>query len=101
VHLWESASGQPKQKPLEVPGRPERLAYTTGGLITGSADGLVRIHQTTDRQVLFTLFGHRDSITALALGAGNVLASGSYDGVVCVWDFACGTWVQRFVASPR
>jgi WD40 repeat protein len=100
--MWEAATGETKQKPLEVSGRPERLAWLGLWLVTGGADGLVRIHQTSDRQVLFTLYGHSDSITALAVApSGSTLASGSYDGTVCVWNFACGTWSQRFIASPR
>ena len=101
VHVWDSVSGQSKQKPLEVAGRTERMGVITSGLVTGSADGTVRVLQTADRQTLFTLAGHTDAITALALGRGtDQFATGSYDGTVCVWSLACGTWVQRFIASP-
>jgi WD40 repeat protein len=100
--VWDTTSGGVKQKPFAVPGRPERLAWIAAGLATGSADGLVRVLQTTDQQTLFTLYGHRDAITAMAVSrTPDVFATGSYDGTVCVWNLACGTWVQRFVASPR
>jgi mono/diheme cytochrome c family protein len=101
VHVWETSSGNTKQKSFEVPGRPERLAWVSGGLAIGSADGLVRILQTTDQQTLFTLYGHGDAVTSIAVSrAPEVFATGSYDGTVCVWNVGCGTWVRRFVASP-
>jgi len=102
VHLWETASSTTKQKAIPVPGRPERLGWVTAGLAIGSTDGLVRILQIADQQILFTLHGHRDAITALAVSRSpDVFATGSYDGTVCVWNLACGTWVHRFVTSPR
>ena len=39
---------------------------------------------------------------ALAVApSGEVFASGSADGTVCVWSLACGTWLQRFVALRK
>jgi mono/diheme cytochrome c family protein len=101
LHLWEATNGATKQKPIQIPGRPERLGWVSLGLATGSADGLVRILQPSDQQTLFTFYGHRDAITALTVSrAPDTFATGSYDGTVCVWSLACETWVQRFVASP-
>ena len=61
----------------------------------------MRVYQLSDRRELFTLRGHRDVVQALAVApSGEVFASGSADGVVCMWSLACGTWVARFVASP-
>ncbi len=102
VHLWDAATGELRKKNLEVPGRAERLALLTGALAVGCADGLIRICEPAERQIPFTLYGHSDAITALAVDpSGKTLASGSYDGTVCVWDLACGTWTHRFTASPR
>ena len=102
VHPWDAATGDLRKKNLEVPGHPERLALLTGALAVGCADGLVRICQPNDRQIPFTLHGHGDAITALAVDpSGKTLASGSHDGTVCIWSLACGTWIQRFTASPR
>lgn len=102
VHTWDATTGDLRKKNLEVPGRPERLALLTGALAVGCADGLIRICQPTERQIPFTLYGHDDAITALAVDStGRTLASGSYDGTICIWSLACGTWTQRFTASPR
>jgi WD40 repeat protein len=103
VQIWEAASGRDtKEKPIAIEGRPERLAWVSTGLAAGCADGLVRIYQVSDRQLLSTLYGHGDAVTALAVGrSSDLFATGSYDGTVCVWDLACGTWTTRFLASPR
>lgn len=103
VHLWEAASGrETKEKPFVMEGRPERLAWVSTGLAAGCADGLVRIYQVSDRQLLSTLYGHSDAVTALAVSrSSDVFATGSYDGTVCVWNPACETYATRFVASPR
>jgi len=100
--VWEPDDRKTKPRSIEITGRPDHLAWVTGGLAMGGPDGLVRIVQTFDQQTLFTLYGHPDAISALAVGSSlDQFASGSYDGTVCVWNLGCGTWVRRFVASPR
>lgn len=89
-----------KSKSIEIGALVQTLALSPAGLVTGGADGSVRVHQVSDHQQLFTLAGHRDCIDALAVSRSGTLASGSHDGVVCVWDLACGTWTQRFTPSP-
>jgi WD40 repeat protein len=50
---------------------------------------------------LFTLFGHCDLVEAIAISPlGGLFATGSHDGEVVLWETVCGTWVQRFIASP-
>jgi hypothetical protein len=100
--IWEPEEHKTKPGIIEITGHPDHLAWVTGGLAAGGPDGLVRIWQTFDQQTLFTLYGHPDAISALAVGPSlDQFASGSYDGTVCVWNLGCGTWVRRFVASPR
>jgi len=102
VHWWDPATGRARQKPLALPARAERLDWVGTALVTGSTDGLARVIQTSDAQVLFTLYGHRDTVTALAVGRSpDTFATGSFDGTVCIWNLTCGTWLQRFTASPR
>ena len=85
-----------------IAGHPDRIAWVTSGLVAAGGDGLVRIYESHDQQVLFTLYGHADAISALATGPSpDQFATGSYDGTVCVWNLACGTWVRRFIASPH
>jgi WD40 repeat protein len=100
--FWEPDDRKSKPITIEVRGRPDHLAWVTGGLALGGGDGLIRIRQISDQQNLFTLYGHPDAISAIAVGpSSDQFASGSYDGTVCVWNLGCGTWVRRFVGSPR
>jgi WD40 repeat protein len=100
--FWEPDERKSKPRTVAVAGRPDHIAWVTGGLALGGGDGLIRIYQTSDQQTLFTLYGHPDAISAFAVGpSADLFASGSFDGTVCVWDLRCGTWVRRFVASPR
>ncbi len=103
LHVWDASSGKRKtEKPLPIPGRPNHLAWLGVDFVAAGADGLVRVYQFNDEQLARTLHGHRDAITSLAVSrAPGVFATGSYDGTVCVWNSACDTWVQKFIASPR
>ena len=39
----------------------------------------------------FALAGHKDSVSSLAFSAnGHLLASGSFDGVIQIWDTSSG-----------
>lgn len=89
-----------KPKKIEIGAPLQTLALAPSGVVTGDARGVVRVNQLADRKQLFALMGHEDSIDALAVCSSGKIASGSHDGVVCIWDLACGTWTQRFIASP-
>ena len=102
VHAWDAASGKRKGEPIAFPAELQALAATSTAIFTAGADGIVRVHQRSDRRELFALAGHGDVVQSLALApSGTLLASGAADGTVCVWSLACGTWLQRFTASPR
>jgi WD40 repeat protein len=78
-----------------------QIANSPLGLLSAGADHRVRVYQLGDRREMFTLFGHDDVVQALAVAPnGETFASGGADGVVCIWSLACGTWTQRFIASP-
>jgi WD40 repeat protein len=100
LDYWQWTTTEKKPKQAEVAGHPDRLAWVSSGLALAGADTLVRI-ESTSGELLFTLYGQPDAISALAVGpATDQFATGSYDGTVCVWNLGCGTWVRRFIASP-
>jgi WD40 repeat protein len=100
LDYWQWTTTEKKPRQMELAGHPDHLAWVTGGLALAGPDSLVRIASTSN-ETLFTLYGHPDAISALAVGpTSDQLATGSYDGTVCVWNLACGTWVRRFIASP-
>jgi WD40 repeat protein len=101
LHMWETKSGNRQAEITGLSGEVQRIAVEESRLITIASDGLVRVHQLNDRIPLFTLFGHRDAVEAIALSpVGDHFATGSHDGEVFIWETTCGTWIQHFVASP-
>jgi WD40 repeat protein len=101
LRTWDGEDGAHKAV-LEETGRTVQTLLPFNSLvITGGTDHLVRVTQISDRRTLFTLRGHRDAVTSLALAPGSQLfASGAHDGEVLIWNLACGTWLRRFPASP-
>ncbi len=50
---------------------------------------------------LHTLSGHQQQVSSLAFSLnGRLLASGSSDGTICLWDSATGRRIYRFPAHP-
>ncbi|MDJ0558202.1 MAG: WD40 repeat domain-containing protein, partial [Microcystis sp. M53599_WE4] len=89
-----------------------KLLYTPDGknLITGSLDRTIKIWDTSNNKLLFTLIGHTSRIRSLALHPnGQILASASNDGVR-LWDVTTGKqlawfdnnsdWVESLAFSP-
>jgi WD40 repeat protein len=67
------------------------VAFSADGrrLVSGSADGTVRIWDIGSGAPLLCLKGHRDRVTSVALSAdGRCLVTGSWDETVRVWDAA-------------
>jgi WD40 repeat protein len=60
-----------------------------GNLASGSADQTIRIWDVTNRRSLRTLRGHTSEVRSLDVSAdGRVLASGSKEGIVLLWNLA-------------
>ena len=101
VHEWRWEKAERRAEYRDVPGEVQAITVSPFGLLTGGADAVVRVYEFSSQREIFALRGHRDVVQSLAVApSGEVFASGSADGVVCVWSLACGTWVRRFVASP-
>ncbi len=72
----------------------QALAISPDGkvLATGSRDTTIKLWDLTSGDLLQTLWGHADAVTALAFSPKdpNLLASGSTDGSIRVWDIHKG-----------
>ncbi len=89
----KGSHGKPALKVVTFPGKP--LVATAG------ADQVVRVWQTEDLKAVKTLPGHTDYVYALAVNpAGDLLASGSFNGEVKVWKMSDGKPLRSFNASP-
>ncbi len=92
------------------------LCFSADGALLASAsyDRSVRVWDVSGRRVLHVLSGHADRVTSVALLArssssalgpdaarSQLLASGSYDKEVRVWDLETGQLVADAAHGPR
>ncbi len=74
------------------------LAFSGEGrhLVTAGPDKVIHIRDAASGEVRRTLRGHRADVTSLDVSpAENVIASGSVDGVMRLWDLETGACLAR------
>lgn len=78
-----------------------RVAIANGQIFSTAADGMVRQHDLKTLNLVRSYEGHRDWVYALAVDPrGDLLATGSFDGEVRIWNIRDGSLIVRFVAAP-
>lgn len=71
-------------------------------LATGNDRYSIILWDVPSRQVLFRLYGHKKEIKAIAFTAdGKVLASGSKDGTIRLWDTKTGKQIQELSSGLK
>lgn len=102
LELWDIPTGKMVYA-LETP-LFDTAIFDPGGqwFALGSHDRYVYIYAAQNGQLLQTLQGHTENVTALAVSAGSsspLLATGSQDGTVCLWDTQ--TWKLIRILGPK
>jgi WD40 repeat protein len=92
ILLWDVNSVQLIETIDLIDKYPDGLAYSPDGskLVLASLNELI-IYDTSNWEVITTLTGHGGYITGIAFSSdGSIIASGSGDGTVILWD--ASTW---------
>lgn len=129
VALWDLQTGTRIYQFHNDADRVFSLAFSPDGqlLASGSEDRLIRVWEVKTRRLIRVLKGHDDEVRSVAFAphryveatlgtpaaqkaAGHLLASGSYDRTVRLWDVQSGTctqilkghqdWVETVAFSP-
>ncbi|KAI4480537.1 hypothetical protein M0804_010090 [Polistes exclamans] len=71
-----------------------------GRVLTGSQDHTLKVYRLEDQLALYTLHGHCGPISCLFVDRISPMtcASGSQDGLLCVWDLLTGTCMYSIQA---
>ncbi|CAG0895526.1 unnamed protein product [Cyprideis torosa] len=87
-------SFQAHQQPISV------LTCSGGRVLTGGQDHVIKVFRLEDGDSLFSFHGHFGPITTLLIDPlfPVMAASGSQDGMLCLWDLAIGTCLYHLQA---
>ena len=102
IGLWDAHTGELLHRLTAKPAKIMSLAFCGDELLaTGGSDNVVRIWDLTKPAERWHLSGHSGSVAALACDPETgVLASGSFDTTVRVWQFDLQGPVAETAAQP-
>lgn len=103
IRVWNTADAKELRAIAGIGGDVFRILVIAGDhILSASADRNVREHNAGDGALLRTMSGHADWVYTLAFSPGrNLMASGSYDGEIRVWNSTDGTMQTSFIAIPK
>jgi WD40 repeat protein len=84
VRAWDSSDGRVLQDWAHA-AEVRSMASLGGEVITGSADGAVRLWSPRSREPVRVLVAGGPAVTAVAAGGDDTIVAGSADGVIRAW----------------
>jgi WD40 repeat protein len=100
LHVWETHEAK-KISEIAVDAEIQRLLLSTGGVFIAADKIVYQYSRERKPERMKTFMGHEDLIYSLALHeASNLLATGSYDGEVRIWNVQDGSLKKHFKAMP-
>ncbi len=100
LHVWETHEAK-KISEIGVDAEIQKLLVTASGVFIASDKTVYQYSRERKPERLKTFAGHEDLIYSLALHeAFHLLATGSYDGEVRIWNVESGELKKQFKAMP-
>jgi len=100
LHVWETHEAK-KISEIPVDAEIQRLLVTASGVFIASDKVVHQYSRERKPERVRTFAGHEDLVYSLALHeASNLLATGSYDGEVRIWNVQDGSLRKQFKAVP-
>ncbi|MCC6972459.1 MAG: protein kinase [Anaerolineae bacterium] len=108
LRLWDTTQGRVIHAFYEHPeavlcgafGAEDQDGKGSRTVISGCADGLIRVWDAHQNILRSTLKGHRGAVTSLSVWRGDsgapILVSGGADGLVCIWDLTHDKLLNTF-----
>jgi hypothetical protein len=101
IHIWNTEDGKKKNELGGFTPDIHELIISEESLFAAAADKEVREYSISARKLLRTYSAHKDAVYSLALHPpSGKLGSGSYDGVVNIWNIKNGQLEHSFIAAP-
>ncbi len=100
LHRWKVADGA-KTADLATGGEAMRLFRGAEFLFAVGADKVVRQFEAANQKAVRSLEGHTDWVLSGSFNAAaKMLATGSFNGEVRIWNLTDGKLVKSFTAAP-
>ncbi|MBL8817915.1 MAG: hypothetical protein JNL58_17960 [Planctomyces sp.] len=103
LHIWTIADAKEVRAIGGFGSDVFRVVVIAGdNILSACADRNAREHKSSDGSVVRTLSGHADWVYTLAVNTQkNLIATGSYDGEIRLWNSADGSMATSFIGIPK